>query len=91
MKREWVLPLREQCRRSGVPFFFKQWGGVRKAKTGRRLEGKTYDQFPKRVQHPVMSTEDCKAATRDIEGMIFPSDIIPLSFLARRIPEQVSY
>jgi len=38
MKKEWVLPLRDQCKRSGVPFFFKQWGGVRKARraTSRR-------------------------------------------------------
>jgi hypothetical protein len=34
MKKEWVLPLRDQCKRSRVPFFFKQWGGVRKKKAG---------------------------------------------------------
>ncbi len=28
MKKEWVLPLRDQCKRSSVPFFFKQWGGT---------------------------------------------------------------
>jgi protein gp37 len=45
-KKEWTLPLRDQCRESKVAFFFKQWGGVRKAKSGRRLEGKSYDEFP---------------------------------------------
>src|SRR5712691_11689207 len=35
MKPEWVRSLRDQCLASGVPFFFKQWGGVQKKKTGR--------------------------------------------------------
>jgi protein gp37 len=42
----WVRDLRDQCDRSGVAFFFKQWGGVNKKKTGRLLEGRTYDAFP---------------------------------------------
>jgi protein gp37 len=46
MKPEWVLSIRDQCRHAGVPFFFKQWGGVRKSKTGRKLAGRTYDEFP---------------------------------------------
>ncbi|MCS6839181.1 MAG: phage Gp37/Gp68 family protein [Roseiflexus sp.] len=46
MKKEWVLAILEQCRRSNVPFFFKQWGGVRKDLTGRELEGRTYDEMP---------------------------------------------
>ncbi len=46
MKREWVTEIRDQCQSAGVPFFFKQWGGVRKSKTGRELDGKIYGQFP---------------------------------------------
>lgn len=46
MEREWVVNIRRQCRRDGVPFFFKQWGGVRKKTTGRKLDGRTYDEFP---------------------------------------------
>jgi protein gp37 len=46
MREEWVISIRDQCRRMRVPFFFKQWGGVRKHKTGRRLRGRTYDGFP---------------------------------------------
>jgi len=42
----WVRSIRDQCHASGVPFFFKQWGGVRKARYGRELDGKTYDEFP---------------------------------------------
>jgi protein gp37 len=47
MRKEWVLSIKKQCREEGVPFFFKQWGGVRKAKNGRELNGRTYDQMPR--------------------------------------------
>ncbi len=46
MKRDWVIDIRRQCRSAGVPFFFKQWGGVNKKKTGRMLDGRTYDEMP---------------------------------------------
>jgi protein gp37 len=46
MKPEWALDIRDQCARAGVPFFFKQWGGVNKKKTGRRLDDRTWDQMP---------------------------------------------
>ena len=46
MKEEWVINIREQCVRSGVPFFFKQWGGVRKKTAGRELQGRTWDEMP---------------------------------------------
>lgn len=46
MRAEWVIAIRDQCRQHGVPFFFKQWGGVRKSRAGRLLEGRTYDEFP---------------------------------------------
>ena len=46
MKPEWVMDIRNQCKRAGVPFFFKQWGGVRKKKAGRELEGRTWDEMP---------------------------------------------
>jgi protein gp37 len=46
MREEWVLEIRDQCRAAGVPFFFKQWGGVNKKKTGRELEGRTWDEMP---------------------------------------------
>jgi protein gp37 len=43
---DWVIGLRNQCQRAQVPFFFKQWGGVHKRKTGRMLEGRTWDEMP---------------------------------------------
>lgn len=46
MRREWVVSLRDQCDAVGVKFFFKQWGGVRKKKAGRELDGRTYDAMP---------------------------------------------
>ena len=49
MSPEWVRHLRDQCRTARVPFFFKQWGGVRKAETGRKLDGVFWDQFPTKV------------------------------------------
>jgi len=47
MRREWVVSIRKQCRQNGVPFFFKQWGGVHKSKAGRSLDGRTYDEMPR--------------------------------------------
>ena len=46
MKQEWVIEIRKRCEDAGVPFFFKQWGGVNKKRTGRLLEGRTWDQLP---------------------------------------------
>jgi protein gp37 len=47
MRQEWVESIHRQCRRSKVPFFFKQWGGVRKEMAGRELHGRTYDEMPR--------------------------------------------
>jgi len=46
MAKEWVVDIREQCLAARVPFFFKQWGGVRKNRAGRLLQGRTWDQMP---------------------------------------------
>ncbi len=47
--QSWVIDIRDQCVRAGVPFFFKQWGGVNKKRAGRLLEGRTWDEMPKVV------------------------------------------
>jgi len=73
MQKEWVLSLRDQCDRARVPFFFKQWGGVRKSKTGRELDGKTYDGLPTRVELPVLETSRRLAAIAEVEGLLCPS------------------
>jgi len=46
MQEDWVLSILKQCRKHSIPFFFKQWGGVRKHQTGRELRGRTYDEQP---------------------------------------------
>jgi protein gp37 len=43
---QWVREIREQCLRDEVPFFFKQWGGKRKGRNGRILDGRTWDEMP---------------------------------------------
>jgi len=54
MDKSWVISIRNQCRRGKVPFFFKQWGGVRKKKAGRELQGRTYDEWPKTKSRPAI-------------------------------------
>jgi len=46
MKESWVIDIRNKCQDARVPFFFKQWGGINKKKTGRELEGRTWDEMP---------------------------------------------
>lgn len=49
MKEEWVITIRDECRKARVPFFFKQWGGVNKKKNGRVLKGRTWEEMPRCV------------------------------------------
>jgi len=46
MCEDWVTDIRDQCRQARVPFFFKQWGGTKKKKAGRLLDGRTWDELP---------------------------------------------
>jgi len=46
MEEQWVLSILRQCKKAGVPFFFKQWGGLHKTKKGRSLRGRTYNDVP---------------------------------------------
>lgn len=52
MKPEWVREVRDRCKKVGVPFFFKQWGGFQKKKNGRTLDGRTWDEMPGGVTMP---------------------------------------
>lgn len=49
IESDWVRSLLKQCRDTGVPFFFKQWGGVQKKRNGRELDGRTWDEMPGKV------------------------------------------
>jgi len=57
MRKEWVVSLRDQCWEAKVPFFFKQWGGLHKSKTGRELDGQTYDEYPPPLNSPMPNKE----------------------------------
>lgn len=46
MSADWVRPIRDQCQKAGVAFHFKQWGGTNKKRTGRILDGRTWDEWP---------------------------------------------
>lgn len=50
MKEEWVISIKDECLRQNVPFFFKQWGGVNKKKTGRLLQGKIWEEMPEKFE-----------------------------------------
>ncbi len=73
MRKEWVLSLRDQCERAQVPFFFKQWGGVRKGKTGRELEGRTYDGRPPIEPIPALEQSERLAAIAEFERLRQPA------------------
>jgi protein gp37 len=82
MKKEWVVSIKDQCQKNHVSFFFKQWGGVRKSAAGRMLDGKTYDQYPHRVRHPVLGTSQCAAMVRAVEATLSSQDLVSTSDLA---------
>ena len=65
MEKDWVISIRQQCRNQGVPFFFKQWGGVRKKKTGRLLDDRTYDEYPNRVSRPIPDRAECISSAEE--------------------------
>ena len=68
MEKAWVDSVHEQCVREQVPFFFKQWGGVQKKKAGRTLNGRTYDEYPRRIRMPSISLAKRKAGRLQMYG-----------------------
>jgi len=70
MDAEWVRSLRCQCIKSRVAFFFKQWGGVRKARTGRELDGRTYDEFPVRNNCTIPSLDERRSTWTQLEAQL---------------------
>jgi protein gp37 len=71
MERAWVQSIRDQCAAAEVPFFFKRWGGVRKAKAGRQLDGQTHDGMPGRLELPVLSNERRLEAVAEVGAADF--------------------
>ncbi|GAC1435311.1 MAG: phage Gp37/Gp68 family protein [Terriglobales bacterium] len=83
MKKEWVVSLREQGREARVKFFFKQWGGVRKIKNGRLLDGRTYDEYPRRFVAPVPDRVSCAdfadSVLRPFRSLMFRSSLVQVT------------
>jgi protein gp37 len=72
MKKSWVLDIRDQCRQAAIPFFFKQWGGIRKAEAGRSLNGRTYDEFPARIKMAVADPQLCLTFREQVLALSLP-------------------
>jgi protein gp37 len=56
IQKKWVRDIRKQCRNAKIPFFFKQWGGTNKKKTGRLLDNRIYDEMPS-LNHQLLATQ----------------------------------
>jgi len=82
MDGEWVETIRERCQSAGVLFFFKQWGGVRKAKHGRLLSGRTYDEMPQSQSMEMPSAKVRRGLARLIASSVQPSTAASLVQLA---------
>lgn len=67
MKEEWVTDILRQCRAAGVPFFFKQWGGVHKSRRGRKLLGRTFDELPKHPFEPIPPAKERRKLLEKLE------------------------
>ena len=64
VEQSWVTSVQTQCARSRVPFFFKQWGGVRKKAAGRLLAGRTWDELPDPGSKKFVDFADSRAQIR---------------------------
>jgi protein gp37 len=73
MHRDWVISIRNQCRRAKVPFFFKQWGGIHKSKAGRSLDGKNWDGFPSQRPKSPPTSDSRNAVIAEFETRIATS------------------
>jgi protein gp37 len=58
MKPQWATGIRDQCITAGIPFFFKQWGGINKKKNGRTLDGRTWNQKPIQLELEMRRQKD---------------------------------
>jgi protein gp37 len=70
MHPAWVEAILQQCEATQIPFFFKQWGGVRKHKTGRQLHGRIYDAQPARTAVAVADQATRQAVLARVEAWI---------------------
>lgn len=85
MDASWVWSLKRQCERAGVPFFFKQWGGVRKSEAGRLLDGNTFDEMPERAAHKMQPKGDRLKMIEEVEKWPQPIGYSPMPRRPKRI------
>jgi hypothetical protein len=78
MDEAWVKGIRAQCKAAKVPFFFKQWGGVRKSEAGRELDGRAYDDMPARTSHSAPARADRMAMIAEVGSWTTGSAIFEL-------------
>ena len=62
---DWVRQIRDDCRAANVPFFFKQWGGVRPGSCGKTLDGRTWKEFPRLPRTAISATVDESTKAND--------------------------
>ena len=67
MQQDWVVSILHQCEDHNIPFFFKQWGGVIKKKTGRKLGNKEYNEQPQTSNVPIIPWKDRMRAIAAIQ------------------------
>ncbi len=67
MKKEWVTKIRDRCVKYGVPLFFKQWGGVNKKRSGRKLDGKYWDEMPQLMRVQLDGQKETKSLERALQ------------------------
>lgn len=81
MRRDWVISIRDQCSSADVPFFFKQWGGLHKKRNGRNLDGRTCDEFPRRLQNPICHVQERLQWAAEIESRYSRPDVLISAFV----------
>jgi protein gp37 len=78
IRREWVVSVQRQCRSADVPFFFKQWGGVRKSEHGRTLHGRTYDEFPEVTRAAPPDRSRRMQLLDEMQARLWPHPVVPV-------------
>lgn len=68
VRAEWVRQIRDRCVAQGIPFFFKQWGGVNKKRSGRVLDGRTWDEMPRIPGFSATEPSDERRTTHSLAG-----------------------
>jgi protein gp37 len=74
---EWVRSIRNQCDKSGVAFFFKQWGGLRSKSGGRLLDGRTWDEMPPKTSSSARQVAALLSSARNRQGRRFTDGHLP--------------